>query len=85
MKEWFNSLSEQFYLNFIKDNRWEWVVKGLGNTLLITFFATLIGILIGVVIAFIRSSYDKNAAVLKKKVGVCKTHPLFLCYIEKKN
>ena len=30
------------------DNRWEWIVEGLKNTLFITFFATLIGIGIGI-------------------------------------
>lgn len=66
MNEWFKNLSDEFVLNFIKDNRWEWIVQGLKNTLIITFFATLIGIAIGVVIAIIRSTYDKNAEALKK-------------------
>ncbi len=66
MNEWFKNLSDEFVLNFIKDNRWEWIVQGLKNTLIITFFATLIGIAIGVVIAIIRSTYDKNAETLKK-------------------
>ena len=67
MKEWFNEISCEFYTNFIKDNRWEWIVKGFKNTLIITFFATLIGIAIGVLIAIIRSTYDKNSSTLKKK------------------
>ena len=66
MNEWFKNLSDEFVLNFIKDNRWEWIVQGLKNTLIITFFATLIGIAIGVVIAIVRSTYDKNADALKK-------------------
>lgn len=66
MNEWLKNLSDEFTLNFIKDNRWEWLVEGFLNTLLITFFATLIGILIGVVIAIIRSTYDKNSQSLKK-------------------
>ena len=67
MKEWFNEISNEFFVNFIKDNRWEWIVKGFKNTLIITFFATLIGIAIGVLIAIIRSTYDKNSSTLKKK------------------
>ena len=67
MKEWFNEISNEFFVNFIKDNRWEWIVKGFKNTLIITFFATLIGIAIGVLIAIIRSTYDKNISTLKKK------------------
>ncbi len=67
MKEWFNEISNEFFVNFIKDNRWEWIVKGLKNTIIITFFATLIGIAIGVTIAIVRSTYDKNSETLKKK------------------
>lgn len=69
MKEWFKNLSDEFVNNFIYDNRWEWLVEGLKNTLIITFFATLIGIVIGVFIAIVRSTYDKNSETLKKKKG----------------
>ncbi len=70
MNEWFKNLSDEFVLNFIKDNRWEWIVQGLKNTIIITFFATLIGIAIGVVIAIIRSTYDKNVDTLKKNKNI---------------
>ena len=42
-------LQDTFYRCFIEDNRWRYLTKGLGNTLLITFFALLIGVLLGVV------------------------------------
>ena len=70
MKEWFQNLSDEFVLNFIKDNRWEWIVEGLKNTLFITFFATLIGIGIGIIIAIVRSTYDKNNETMKKHKGL---------------
>lgn len=41
------SLQDRFYLNFIKDDRWMYIVDGLKVTLLVTFFAVLIGIVIG--------------------------------------
>ena len=43
-------LQDTFYRCFIEDNRWRYLTKGLGNTLLITFFALLIGVLLGVVV-----------------------------------
>lgn len=70
MKEWFQEISDEFVLNFIKDNRWEWIVEGLKNTLIITFFATLIGIAIGIIIATVRSTYDKNYETMKKHKGL---------------
>lgn len=51
---------DSFYLNFIKDDRFVYLLQGLGNTLLITLFSTLIGILIGFIVAIIRATYDKT-------------------------
>ena len=53
-------MSRQLYLNFIKDNRWKYIVNGLGTTLQITFFAVILGIALGFLIAVIRSTYDKT-------------------------
>ena len=54
------SLQNRFYLNFIKDDRWMYIVDGLKVTLLVTFFAVLIGIVIGFLVATVRSTYDKT-------------------------
>lgn len=53
-------MSHQFYLNFIKDDRWKYIVNGLGTTLTVTFFAVILGIAIGFLLAIIRSTYDKT-------------------------
>lgn len=53
-------LQERFYDNFIKDDRWEYIWDGLTVTLQVTFFAVLVGIIIGFLIAMIRSTYDKT-------------------------
>ena len=52
------NLSAKFYLNFIADDRWKYIVDGLKVTLTVTFFAVLLGIVIGFVIGVIRSTYD---------------------------
>ena len=54
------SLQDRFYLKFIKDDRWMYIVDGLKVTLLVTFFAVLIGIVIGFLVATVRSTYDKT-------------------------
>lgn len=66
LAEWFAKFKAQFILNFIEEDRWKMIVKGVGVTLTITFFALIIGIVIGVVVAMIRSSYDKNKATMRK-------------------
>lgn len=51
-----------FFKCFIYQNRYMLLVKGLGNTLLLTFFALLIGIALGVIVSLVRVSWDKNHA-----------------------
>ena len=46
------------YQNFIEDNRWKYIVTGLKNTLFISFFAVIIGLVVGFLIAIVRSSCD---------------------------
>ena len=65
MQEWFERLQRQFVQNFITDDRWRMLWSGLGVTLRITFFALLIGLSIGIVIAIVRTTYDKNAGSMR--------------------
>ena len=54
------SFAEKLKENFITDNRWQYIAKGLLNTIIITVFAIIIGIVLGFLIAIIRTSHDKN-------------------------
>lgn len=63
---WVSDLKADFILNFIKEDRWKFITTGLKNTLIITFFALLLGVALGVIVAIIRSSYDKTAKDMKK-------------------
>ncbi len=60
MSAWLAIQQQKFYINFIEDERWRYLWDGLGTTLKITFFAVILGIFIGVVIAMVRSTYDKT-------------------------
>ena len=62
-------LVEDFYTCFIEKNRWKYLTSGLQNTLLITFFALLIGVVIGIVISIVRSTYVKNYQEMKPGLG----------------
>ena len=55
-----NDFIASFQNNFIDDNRYMYLVEGLGVTLLVTLFAVLIGIALGFLVAIIRSTYDKT-------------------------
>lgn len=51
--------SESFKTNFIVDNRWEYLWGGFIKTIEISFFAVLLGLLLGFVVAVIRSIHDR--------------------------
>lgn len=63
------SIADQFYTAFIQDNRWKYLVQGLGNTMLLTFLSLLLGIVLGVVVALVRSSWDKHGAEMHPGFG----------------
>ncbi len=70
MAEWFESFKADFVLNFVDEGRWKWIVQGLGNTLIITFFALLLGVAIGIVVAAVRSTFDKNRESMEMHKGI---------------
>ena len=64
VKGWFVNLwknfADQFYLNFIKDNRWKYLTGGLGNTLMITMGALVLGVVFGFLLALVRTTHDRT-------------------------
>ena len=69
IKNWFAEFAHDLHRVFIVDERWKWIFEGLLNTLIITAGALVIGIVIGILIAAVRSSYDKNYEALKMRGG----------------
>ena len=51
---------EKFTQNFIENERYMYLVKGLGNTLIITAFALILGVVVGFLVAIVRSTYEKQ-------------------------
>ena len=54
------SLRDRFILNFVTDERWKYITDGLKVTLEVTFLAVLIGIVLGLLVAIVRSTYEKT-------------------------
>lgn len=67
MTSGWNVFVTDFQFVFIKDDRWKSLFQGLGNTLVITFFAVMIGIALGAIVATVRTTYDKNNGDMKKR------------------
>ena len=65
LPEWLEGFCYDIYKCFIFDNRYEMYIEGLRNTLLMTFLALLIGVALGVVVALVRVTWDKNASQMR--------------------
>ena len=59
LSAWLEDFKSHFYLNFIDEGRWKYLLEGLGITLQVTLGALILGILFGFLIAIIRSTSDK--------------------------
>lgn len=82
-KQWFIDLAEDFYKNIIEYDRWLLLAKGLGNTMLMTVGALLIGVIIGVIIALVRSVWETNGSKMRPgfgKVMLCGLNGFFKAY-----
>ena len=53
----FQSFADEFYRNFIFEQRWRYLSNGLLLTLEITFFAVLLGVLLGFSVALVREAH----------------------------
>lgn len=66
----FEELKAQFVLNFITDDRWMSLLRGLFVTLKITFFAVILGFVLGFSVAIVRNVYE-NTKKLKILNFIC--------------
>lgn len=61
---------ERFKEVMIDGDRYKFILDGLKNTFAITFGALAIGIVLGIVVAAIRTSFDKNKESMKLRGGI---------------
>ena len=59
----------EFKRIMIDGDRYKFILDGLKNTFVITLGALAIGILIGIVVAAVRTSFDKNRESMKAHGG----------------
>ena len=50
----------KFYQAFIEKDRWRRYIEGMGTTLLVTAMALAIGVILGVIVAVIRTAHDQQ-------------------------
>lgn len=61
---------DDFKWVYLEKDRYKMMLTGLLNTLKITAGALVVGVILGIIVAAIRSSYDKNKETLKKRGGL---------------
>lgn len=60
MRAWLEKVGGMFETAFIEGDRWKLYINGLGITLQIAFFAAILGLLIGTVLALMKLSTKRN-------------------------
>ena len=50
----------KFFQAFIENNRWLQYLKGVGSTLMVTALALVIGVILGILVAVIRTAHDQQ-------------------------
>lgn len=67
------SIKDSLYNSLIYQERYKYILEGLKSTIIMAFFATIIGTILGILIAVVEDNYEKN-----KKLPVlnflCKTY-----------
>lgn len=57
---WLSSVGEAAQMAFIEGDRWKLYIRGLGVTMQLAFYAAVLGLIIGTIVAFMKLSTRKN-------------------------
>ncbi len=67
-----NWVKDTLYYSLIYQDRYKYIIEGLFNTIIIAFFAVILGIIIGIVVSLIRNYYDNNKKLkLLNFISIC--------------
>lgn len=73
------NLYKEIYQNVIYNNRWQNYLKGLGITLEVSFFAAIVGVVLGMVLALMRlSGFKPLQKISGVYIGIVRGTPMLL-------
>jgi len=58
--DWLDKLGPRIHMAFLENGRWKLYLQGLGTTLELTVVALLFGVLLGLVVAMVRTAHDQQ-------------------------
>lgn len=58
--ELINKIVEQFNQSIIEEARYQYILEGLGRTVVIAFFAVILGVIVGTLIALVRNYHEET-------------------------
>ena len=69
----------KFFQAFIDSNRWLQYLRGVGNTLIVTALSLIIGVILGVLVAVVRTAHDQQRPGKKNPIlgiidGICRVY-----------
>ena len=71
-------LNKDFYQAFVQEGRWKMYVEGMGNTLKVAVLALILGFVLGLLVAVVRTFHDQRR---EEKTGLILNILNFLCKI----
>ncbi len=78
LPQWISKFIYQLYQTFIVEDRWKLFLDGLEMTFIVTIGALILGVIIGMIVAIVRSSHDlsrgKPNFILRILNGICKIY-----------
>ena len=78
---WWQDFFVGFYRAFLEENRWQQYLEGAGVTLVATALALLMGILLGVVVAMLRTAHDQQRPGRPKNPVLGVVNAIFKVYV----
>lgn len=67
----YSQLADQFNQCFVSQNRYLYIIDGLKNTLIITVFAVLLGVVLGAIVALVKVGHANDPKKLRFANKIC--------------
>ena len=78
---WWQGFFVKFYQAFIEADRWQQYLEGTGTTLVATALALLMGVILGVLVAMVRTAHDQQRPGRRKNPVLGVVNAVFKVYV----